>query len=304
MEILITGSSGTIGTRLFETLLAQGHEVTGVDRRPNKWKPELDRKTRRIDLLDRDALMGLEGRYDAIIHLAANALVYKLVVSPAMAMENVNTCFNVLEYARAKDVGRVFFASSREVYGNIMARKRVSEKDMRVDNCESPYSASKMAGEAYMHAYSNCYGIRHVIARFSNVYGMYDDSDRVVPLWIRQMRKGEEITVFGREKTLDFTYIDDCVDGITRIVGRFDSVAGETFNIASGNDVRLTDVAEMLKGIIKSKSEIKMGDIRPGEVWKYKADNSKAKKLLGFTPKTSIEDGLKKTVEWYAANQK
>jgi UDP-glucose 4-epimerase len=304
MEILITGSSGTIGTRLFEALLAQGHDVTGLDRKPNKWNPELDAKTRRIDLLDRDVLMGLGGRYDAIVHLAANALVYKLVVNPGMAMENVDTCFNVLEYARAKDVGRVFFASSREVYGNIMARKRVSETDMRISNCESPYSASKMAGEAYMHAYSACYGIRHVIARFSNVYGMYDDSDRVVPLWIRQMKRGEGITVYGREKTLDFTYIDDCVDGITRILDRFDSVSGETFNIASGKDVQLTEVAEMLKGIIRSKSEITMGDIRTGEVWKYKANNLKARRLLGFSPKVGIEDGLRRAVEWHTANQK
>lgn len=302
MKILITGSSGTIGTRLFERLLNEGHDVTGLDRRPNKWKKEMDAKTLRVDLLDKEAIMKVDGGYDAVIHLAANALVYSLVLRPDLAMENVTTTSNVLEYARAKGIGRVLYASSREVYGNLKGKTPVCEADMLIENCESPYAASKVAGEALVHSYSVCYGMRHVICRFSNVYGMYDDSDRVVPKWIRQMAKDEDVTVFGREKTLDFTYIDDCVDGLARIVERFDSVSGETFNLAFGKDERLEDVARMLKGIMKSKSEIRLGDIRPGEVWKYRADNSKAKRLLGYMPKTGINDGLKKAVSWYSSS--
>lgn len=301
MKILVTGSSGTIGTRLCETLLAEGHEVVGVDRVPNKWKPEVDAVTQQVDLLDADAVMELPGDVDAVVHLAANARVYDLVEDPALALENFTTTFNTLEFTRVNDINRFIFASSREGYGNIGVDK-LTEDLLRVENCESPYTASKIGGEALMHAYSGCYGIDTVILRFSNVYGMYDESNRVTPLYFNQAKAGETMTVFGKDKCLDFTYIDDAVRGVILVLEKLDDVKGETFNIAYGEGTTIVHVAETMKELLGSSSEIEITDNRTGEVIKYVADISKAKKLLGYDPKTPFEEGIKKSVEWYEAN--
>lgn len=299
MKILLTGSSGTIGTRLFEILLQKGYDVTGLDRRPNQWNPKLNEKTKQVDLLDKKALAGVNGSFDLIIHFAANARVYELVKQPELALENATTSFNVLEFARKNGVKKVLFSSSRETYGNIMKDKPISEDAVHVEHCESPYAASKLAGEAYFHSYAVCYGMKSVILRFSNVYGMYDDSDRVIPLWFRQLNSSKDIIVFGEKKTLDFTYIDDCIDGVIQTIEKFDKVAGQTLNIAYGKDIQLLYVAKKLQELMGIKSKIILKDNRKGEVWKFCADISKAKELLGFAPKTAVDEGLAKTVKWY-----
>jgi UDP-glucose 4-epimerase len=298
MRILLTGSSGTIGTRLFESL-APHHELVGVDTRRNKWNPRLDGVTLNADLRDAGHLDRLSPEFDLIIHLAANARVYELVERPELAFDNMLINHNVLEYMRKKRIAKVIYASSREAYGNIMGSTAVAEDSVRLENCESPYAASKMAGEAMIHAYGRTYGMDCVILRFSNVYGMYDDSDRVVPLWIRECMRGRNLTVYGRDKSLDFTYIDDAVDGVVRVVDRFEKAKGNTFNIARGEEVRLLDVAERIKALLGCHSENVIRESRPGEVWKYRADITKAGRLLGFRPQVGIEEGLTRTVQWY-----
>jgi UDP-glucose 4-epimerase len=298
MRILLTGSSGTIGTRLFE-VLSSHHEVTGVDIRRNKWNLKLDSVTLNADLRDSGCLEGLSPEFDLIIHLAANARVYELVERPELAFDNMLINYNVLEFMRKKRIARMIYASSRETYGNIMEGTAIAEDRVRLENCESPYAASKMAGEAMIHGYARTYGMECVILRFSNVYGMYDDSDRVVPLWIKGCMRGTSLTVFGRDKSLDFTYIDDAVDGVVRVVDRFDKVKGNTFNIARGEEVRLLEVAEGIKALLGCHSENVIRESRPGEVRKYRADISKAEGLLGFRPQVGIEEGLRRTVQWY-----
>ena len=190
MNILITGSSGTIGTRLCERLMEAGHTVTGLDWVPNKWQKNVDAITHQIDLRDATKLRELikttlSGKsFDCVVHLAANARVYELVEDPTKALDNFTTLFNTLELTRTLKIKRFIFASSRESYGNIDV-EMIKEDMVRVDNCESPYTASKVGGEALVHSYRRCYDIGTLIFRFSNVYGMYDDSERVVPLFIR-----------------------------------------------------------------------------------------------------------------------
>ena len=298
MKILITGSSGTIGTRLFEHLLPK-HKVVGTDVVQNKWQPELNARTLRLDLRKGEALDSLPKDLDLVINLAANARVYELVKDPQRALDNILINFNVMEFMRRNSIGKIIFASSRETYGNIMAEKAIAEDTVRLENCESPYSASKITGEALAHAYSKVYGIDAVIVRFSNVYGMYDDSDRVIPLWLRQCLSGEDMIVFGKEKVLDFTYIDDTVAAVTSIIDRFDQVKGNTFNIASGKGVNLLSIARQIKELLKASSHIIEDNNRPGEVWKFEADISRARRLLNYEPKIDIEEGLKKTAAWY-----
>lgn len=297
-KILLTGSSGMIGTRVFEKLSSK-YNVVGVDKEKNKWFAQLNEKTIIANLLRNEDLGKLPKDIDLIIHLAANARVYELVKNPEKALDNVTITFNILEFARRNDIDRIIFASSREVYGNLNEKGGIAEDRVRIENSESPYSASKIAAEALIHVYRKLYGIDFVILRFSNLYGMYDDSDRVIPLWIRQALRNEDLTVFGKDKILDFTYIDDAIEGVIKIIERFDEVKGETFNIAFGKGIKLNYVANKIKELLLSGSKIIIKQNRPGEVWKFQADVSKADKLLYYKPKIGIVEGLVKTVEWY-----
>lgn len=308
MKILVTGSSGTIGTRLCEKLLEQGLEVIGVDWLPNKWQPAIEKLTRHIDLRDEKKLQeftvnGQQLKVDIVIHLAANARVYELVEHPDRARDNFLTTFNTLEWARTHGVKRFVFASSRETYGNSEAEK-YREDMVRVEHCESPYTASKLAGEALVESYRRCYGMETVIVRFSNVYGMYDDSERVVPLFIRQTKKNEPLVVFGKDKSLDFTYIDDAVQGLLLILKKFGEIDGQTFNLAFGEAHSIMELADLIKKLMKSTSAISASTSRTGEVTRYTADISKARTILGFDPQVPFAEGVKKSVEWYTKNMK
>ncbi|MDD4319312.1 MAG: NAD-dependent epimerase/dehydratase family protein [Candidatus Peribacteraceae bacterium] len=300
MKILVTGSSGTIGTRLCETLLERGDHVIGVDWAESKWQPAVEAVTLHTDLRDAEAVRALDipKDIDVVIHLAANARVYELVEHPNRARDNVLTLFNALELTRQHGIPRFMFASSRESYGNIPA-KELRENMARIENCESPYTASKIAGEAFVESYTRCYGLDHIIFRFSNVYGAYDDSERVVPLFIRRAKKNEPLTVFGKEKCLDFTYIDDAVAGILAALDRFEDAKNGTYNIACGKGTTLIHLAERVKELLKSASPVDVGDSRTGEVIRYVADITKARRILGYEPNTSFEEGIRKAVAWY-----
>jgi nucleoside-diphosphate-sugar epimerase len=298
-KILITGSSGTIGTRLGEKLLNLGYEIIGVDWKKNKWHKNLEKRTTHLDLRNKNlVLKKLPKKVDLIIHLAANARVYELVKNPDLAIDNMITIYNILEYARINKIKNIIFASSREVYGNTKKAKH-KEEDVKIENCESPYSVSKISGEALIHSYHKCFGINYVIIRFSNVYGMYDESDRVIPLFIRKAIKNENFVVFGKDKILDFTYIDDAVEGTIKIIQKFDKIKNNTFNIATGKGTKILFVAQLIKKFLNSKSRIIIKQNRPGEVIKYIADISKARRLLNYEPKTNIIEGIKKTINWY-----
>ncbi len=299
MHILITGSSGTIGTRLCEKLREAGETVTGLDWNENKWQPALNALTLIRDLGDPHALDDVPADVEAIVHLAANARVYDLVEDPSQAHDNVTTTFNTLEFARKRGIKKFLFASSREVYGNEQAAERYREDMVHVEHTESPYSASKLADEAFVHAYTRCYGVDHIIFRFSNVYGMYDDSNRVVPLFIRLCRKNEKLTVFGAQKCLDFTYIDDTVAGIIAAIQKFDTAKNQTYNLAFGQGTTLLQLAEDVKRLMKSSSDIEVSKPRTGEVVRYVADIGNAREKLGYDPKTPFEEGIEKSVEWY-----
>jgi UDP-glucose 4-epimerase len=298
-KILITGSSGTIGTRLGEKLLNLGYEIIGVDWKKNKWHKNLEKRTTHLDLRNKNLILKkLPKKVDLIIHLAANARVYELVKNPDLARDNMITTYNILEYARINKIKNIIFASSREVYGNTKKAKH-KEEDVKIENCESPYSASKISGEALIHSYHKCFGINYVIIRFSNVYGMYDESDRVIPLFIRKAIKNENLVVFGKDKILDFTYIDDAVESVIKAIQRFNKVKNNIFNIATGKGTKILFVAQLIKKFLDSKSRIIIKQNRPGEVVKYIADISKAKKLLNYEPRADIIEGVKKTIEWY-----
>ena len=300
-KILITGSSGTIGTALCETLLNKGFDVVGVDIKPNKWNEKVQEVTINLDLRDDNLSEKLPKNIDLVIHLAANARVYNLVIDPSLARDNFLISFNILEYIRNAGIKKLIFASSREVYGN--SDKMVySEEDAHIKCCESPYTASKISGEALIHAYNQCYDIDFIILRFSNVYGKYDETDRVVPLFIKLTKEGKDLIVYGKDKTLDFTYIDDTIKGVMRCIEKFEEVKNDTINIASGESVPILEVAQNIKNMLNGNNQIKIRDNRTGEVLKCVVDISKAKDKLGYTPHIKINEGLMRSVEWYEEN--
>lgn len=301
-KILVTGSNGTIGTRLCEKLLDSGFEVCGVDKRKNPWNDKVNDITINLDLrYKKDVLNKLPKDIDLVIHLAANARVYNLVKDPSLARDNFETLFNVLEYVRLNNIPKIIFSSSREVYGNSNQVEH-SEEDASIRGCESPYTASKVGGESLVYSYNQCYPIDFIVFRFSNVYGMYDDSDRVIPLFIENSKKGNDLVVYGKEKLLDFTYIDDCVKGIIKSIKKFDSVKNDNYNLAYGKGNSILSVAKHIKSLTNSNSNILLKENRTGEVVKYIADISKAKDKIGYSPEVSLLEGIKKTIEFYSKN--
>jgi len=299
MTILVTGSSGTVGTALTEELMRRKFDVIPLDIKPSPWNKAIDRKTVRCDL--RKPLDGLKLRRkpDLIIHLAAIARVHDLVVRPDLARDNYLMTYNLLEFARTRGIQRFCFSSSREVYGESRPGEKRREASTHVSTIKSPYTASKFGSEALIQAYHECYDIQPVIVRLSNVYGRFDVSERVIPLFIYYARRNRDICVFGREKRLDFTYTDDCVDGLIRISQRFDKVAGKTFNLSSGRSETLLNLARMIVGAVDSQSVISTINKRVGEISSFTADISLARKHLGYNPKVKLEEGLDRNIDWY-----
>jgi UDP-glucose 4-epimerase len=301
-KVLVTGSSGTIGTRLCERLMAEtDYAVTGVDRRPNAWSRAVQDITVVADLLDPAAIARLPRDFDVVIHLAANARVYDVVLDPTQARDNILTVYNVLEFCRQNSLPRVMFASSREVYGNAEGLVH-AEEPVQIRLCESPYAASKLAGEALVYSYQQCYGLQFVNVRFSNVYGMYDDSNRVVPLFLKLTKEGRDLTVYGKDKLLDFTYIDDAVHGVMQVLARWDRSCNEVYNLAYGAGTSILEVAETVRRRLGAQTQIHIGAVRLGEVVQYVADITKARERLRYQPRVPFAEGIERSVQWYEAN--
>lgn len=307
MRILITGSSGQIGTNLGLTLQRRGHYVFGVDKRPNTWTAEIETLFQDLSAPYSHFVGGLghveyPPNLDIVVHLAAHAKVHELVEQPDRALENITMTFNVLEFCRRNQLP-IIFSSSREVYGDIH-RYITEESHADFAFTESPYSASKISGEALVYSYAQCYGLRYLVFRFSNVYGRYDNDlermERVIPLFIHRIRRRQPITIYGKEKTLDFTYVDDCVDGICSgiellVSGRD---ANHTINLAYGQGNSLITLAEYIGEALSTTPEMTIEASRLGEVTHYVANIARARALLGYKPSTSLREGVEKAVAW------
>ena len=307
MRVIITGSSGQIGTNLALRLVRDGHEVFGIDKRRNTWTNDFPY-----------LLQDLSGNYpsyptgiggvdyppsDVVVHLAAHAKVHELVRQPHRALENMVMTYNVLEYCRQTKTP-VIFSSSREVYGDIRRFDTSEETTADFAFTESTYSASKIAGEALIYSYSRCYGLPYIVFRFSNVYGRYDNDIgrmvRVIPLFVQRLSRDMPITIYGEEKVLDFTYVDDCVDGICRGIESLAAgqAVNETINLAYGQGNSLVTMAELVAKALGKKADITLAPPLVGEVTHYVANISKASSLLGYKPRVPLEEGIPRAVKW------
>jgi UDP-glucose 4-epimerase len=227
------------------------------------------------------------------------------VREPHRALENAIMTFNVLEYTRGLGLPLVF-SSTREVYGDVHRFEEYAEEAADFAYTESPYSASKITSEAFIYSYARCYGLDYLVFRFSNVYGRFDNDlwrmERVLPLFIHQLSRGEGITIFGgNDKVLDFTFIDDCVEGIARGVYALGEkrVANQTVNLAYGEGNTLVRAAELIAAELGVEPQITTAPSLLGEVTHYVADIRKARELLGWEPQTPLAEGIPRSVAWF-----
>ncbi|HEX8229271.1 MAG TPA: NAD-dependent epimerase/dehydratase family protein [Chloroflexia bacterium] len=315
MRVLITGSSGQIGTNLALRLQQQGHFVFGVDKRLNTWTNDFPYLLQDLSSYYPAYEKGIGGveypEVDIVVHLAAHAKVHELVRHPHRAMENITMTYNVLEFCRLARLP-IVFSSSREVYGDI--HRYIEDETKRPSTMhegtsdfaytESPYSASKIAGEALIYSYARCYALPYIVFRFSNVYGRFDNDiermERVIPLFIRRIADDQPITIYGESKVLDFTYVDDCVSGIIAGLEALQAgrVKNQTINLAYGRGNTLVKMAQLIAEALGKDPKITLAPSLLGEVTHYVADISKARDLLGYNPQVPLEEGIPRTVAW------
>lgn len=307
MNILITGSSGQIGTNVGLALLQRSDRVLGIDNRPNTWTDRIETITLDLTKAVFDDLP--DGKqFDTVMHFAAHAKVYELVEHPQRAMDNITMLFNVLDYCRRNKIPFIF-GSSREVYGDIHQHV-TDEESADFVVAESPYSAGKIAGEALVYSFAQCYGLPFLVFRFSNVYGRYDNDldrmERVIPLFIDRIARDQPIVVYGKDKVLDFTYVEDCVAGVIAGLDALSRgrIKNETINVAYGHGNTLVDLVNIISLALGKTPVVTYEPSRPGEVTRYVADISKARELLGYEPRTPLSSGLIKTIEWWREAKK
>lgn len=315
-NILVTGGAGFIGSHLVRHLLDEGAwNVTVVDNFCDFYSPAVKRENisdfvpnPRFRLCETDIrnVEGLETafrgtEYSAIVHLAARAGVRPSLEEPREYAEtNVTGTVNLLEMARKYSVPKFVFGSSSSVYGSRSTVPFKETDDISVPI--SPYAATKAAGEALCSAYAHLYPIRIVALRFFTVYGACQRPDLAIHKFAGLIEDGLPIPVFGDGTTRrDYTYVDDIIQGVRASIDYEDSDF-EVFNLGESDTVELSRLISLLEKSLGKKAVIDRQPMQPGDVPLTCADITKAEQMLGYDPKTKIEDGIPKFVEWFRKN--
>jgi len=287
MKILITGGAGFIGKYLANRLCSE-HEVTIIDNFYRKNNIELNTK---VTIIEQDITKDFEeliSKNDIIYHLAAISQVMTSIEDPELTYKvNIEATKNIVA-ACTKHKKKLIFASSREVYGT---QKELPVKLNAELNPENPYAASKIAGESLIKSYAKSYGLDYNIVRMSNVYGL-GDVDRAIPKFIDMFKNNKEVELYGSEKIIDFIYIDDVVNAFVKLKDKSEL----TLNLGAGVKTTLVELANLIKELTNSNSNINISSERKGEVAKFQADISETKTKLEWEPMTSLRDGLTKII--------
>lgn len=310
MRILVTGGAGFIGSHLVERLLSDGHKVAILDDLNDFYDPKIKRANisdvakeitvHDVDLRDADKVAKLfqKEKFGAIFHLAARAGVRPSIQQPQLYYDtNVAGTLHLLEGARASGVERFVFVSSSSVYG--AAKKLPFSEDEHLTQTLSPYAATKIAGEFLCSTYSHLYKIRIVALRYFTVYGARQRPDLAIHQFTRKIHAGEPIDQFGDGTTRrDYTYIDDILQG-TLAALKYDGPMFDVFNLGESDTIQLKDLVAAIEKALGKKAKINRLPEQPGDMPLTCADISKARKRLGYNPKTKFEDGLPRFVDWF-----
>jgi len=328
-KILITGAAGFIGFHLANRLLADGYTVTGIDNLNSYYNVNLkkDRLNNlipfdnfsfvKIDISDKEKLKKVfqENQFDVVVNLAAQAGVrYSLENPEAYVDSNLVGFVNILECCRHNSIKHLVFASSSSVYG--ANTKRPFSVHHNVDHPVSLYAATKKANELIAHTYSHLFDIPCTGLRFFTVYGPWGRPDMALFLFTKAISEEMPINIFNQGKMeRDFTYIDDIVEGVVRVMGKIpepddnwdadDPDPGtfytkyKIYNIGNNNPVKLMDFIGEIENALGKTAQKNYMNMQPGDVRATYADIEGLAKDVGFAPKTPLKIGIKKFVSWY-----
>lgn len=315
---LVTGGAGFIGSSLCEKLLNENNELVVVDNFCDFYDPKIKEKNihnmvekekfhlYRIDIRNRVELKKVfdENKIDVVVHLAAMAGVRPSIENPILYQEvNCIGTQNILEEMKEHNVSNLVMASSSSVYGN--CTEVPFREDMIVDYAISPYAATKKANEVMTHVYHKLFDMNVIMLRFFTVYGPKQRPDLAISKFTRLIASNMEIPMFGDGTTSrDYTYIDDIVDGICKSCDFVENNKNiyEILNLGNSTPVSLNEMIYTIASTLKKDVKIKELPMQLGDVDRTYADISKAKNLIGYTPKVSFKDGIEKFVEWYIKN--
>jgi UDP-glucuronate 4-epimerase len=314
MRILVTGGAGFIGSHLVEKLLAGGNQVVILDDFNDYYEPRIkheniagfvkDVVVHQVDLRDARAVQNVfhHENFDAIMHLAARAGVRPSIAHPHLYYDtNVAGTLHLLEAARATGVRRFVFASSSSVYG--MCKTIPFSEDFHLTQTISPYAATKIAGEFLCSTYAHLYSMRAVALRYFTVYGPRQRPDLAIHHFTRRIHAGQAINQFGDGSTRrDYTYIDDIIQG-TMAALKYEGPLFDIFNLGESETIALRDLIGAIERELGKKAHINQLPEQPGDVPLTCADISKARRLLGYAPRTSLREGLPRFVKWFLESE-
>jgi len=326
-KILITGAAGFVGYHLSQRLLKEGYEIFGIDNHNDYYDPALKQarlvqlqvsnfKFQQLDLQNYEGLTKVftEFQPDIVINLAAQAGVRYSLENPRSYIEsNLDGFFNILEASRQHGVNNFIYASSSSVYGN-NEKSPFSETD-NVDHPVSLYAATKKSNELIAHTYSHLYKMTTVGLRFFTVYGPWGRPDMAYYFFTKAILEGKKIQLFNQGLNLrDYTYIDDIVESIKRMLDGFDSLQPAVendqytatkspyyhlFNIGGSNPVPVLEFVEILENALGKKAIRELVGFQAGDVFSTEAETKTLESFINFKPTITLKEGLGEFVEWY-----
>jgi nucleoside-diphosphate-sugar epimerase len=306
---LVTGGAGFIGSHLAEELVRRGEQVRVVDslitgkRRNLEHLPQVEFVEG--DLADEAVARRAVAGVDYVLHQAAIPSVPRSVQDPITSNRaNVDASLNVLVAARDAGVKRVVYAGSSSAYGNTPTLPKV---ETMVTAPLSPYALQKLVAEQYCQMFTSLYGLETVTIRYFNVFGPRQDPSSpysgVISLFISALCEGRQPRIYGDgEQTRDFTYVANVVDGVLRACHAREA-SGEVINVATGGRISLNELYRVVRDLTGARGEPLYEEPRAGDVRDSQADISKARRILGYEPLVSFEEGLNRTVTWYRATE-
>ncbi|MFH0883564.1 MAG: NAD-dependent epimerase [bacterium] len=329
MRLLVTGSAGFIGYHLSDRLLREGHEVVSLDNVNDYYDVRLKQaRLERLetqagfqfvkgDLADEGAVRSLvdRGPFDAVIHLAAQAGVRYSLEKPRVYIDsNLIGFFHILEMCREMKIKHLIFASSSSVYG--LNTHQPFSVDQPVDHPVSLYGASKKANEVMAHSYASMFGVPCTGLRFFSVYGPWGRPDMALWRFARAIHLGESIDLYNHgDMERDWTYVDDIVEGIVRLIPLEPSVNESwnsddpspatssapfrVLNIGAGRAVRLQRFLELIEEELGKKAQVNLLPMQPGDVRSTHANIDSLKALTGYQPQVQVEEGIHRTLAWF-----